>query len=361
MPNGSANYSKPNNDVVEFNLFGRGMGECAAIHVGNGEWVVIDSCLGHDGKRSAILDYFSDIDIQPKSVTHIFCSHFDRDHIMGMPSILEFAPDALVIVPTPLSERDFSNFVAAHGPLGPSKNNSALYDVYSTLISQNRSLEYAHARSKFSLKEGGDIFAIAPSSKEHELFLEWIGTQAERFKKGLSAATPPSNNSVSLVLVANAMGRKIICGGDCLMLAEPDRGWLSAVKHLDSAGSNALLYKIAHHGAKSGDYPELWIKHLAPEAIVCLSPYNGGGAPVPSDSDVATIVARQVPAYSSAKIKSIRGFSHNYTSGTQRLAERMSSGRVSSAIKTFGHLRVRWMSDSAVPEISTFGDASLVS
>ena len=35
----------PRTDELEVSLFGPGVGECVIVHLGAGEWMVVDSCL----------------------------------------------------------------------------------------------------------------------------------------------------------------------------------------------------------------------------------------------------------------------------------------------------------------------------
>ena len=50
MPNGITKHSKdypvdpPASDVFEVSIFGPGKGESIVVHIGNGRWIVVDSC-----------------------------------------------------------------------------------------------------------------------------------------------------------------------------------------------------------------------------------------------------------------------------------------------------------------------------
>jgi len=40
-----SNNKPPEADVVEVSIFGPGKGESVLIHLGNGKWIMIDSCI----------------------------------------------------------------------------------------------------------------------------------------------------------------------------------------------------------------------------------------------------------------------------------------------------------------------------
>ena len=51
----------PDDDCLEVSLFGPGYGECVVVHLGFGDWVVVDSCIEPDSRDPIALAYFSAI------------------------------------------------------------------------------------------------------------------------------------------------------------------------------------------------------------------------------------------------------------------------------------------------------------
>jgi hypothetical protein len=47
----------PNADELEISLFGPGYGESLALHLGNGQWMIVDSCVDSSSRRAAALGY----------------------------------------------------------------------------------------------------------------------------------------------------------------------------------------------------------------------------------------------------------------------------------------------------------------
>lgn len=74
----------PAADVFELCVFGRGVGECVAIHIGHGQWCLVDSTRNPDTDRPAALSYLEHLDVEPAShVVVVALTHFHRDHYTG--------------------------------------------------------------------------------------------------------------------------------------------------------------------------------------------------------------------------------------------------------------------------------------
>ena len=75
----------PNADQVEVTLLGPGYGECAVIHLGNGHWALIDSCLDSDTGRPAALSYLEGMGVDPATAVRlVLATHCHDDHVGGM-------------------------------------------------------------------------------------------------------------------------------------------------------------------------------------------------------------------------------------------------------------------------------------
>ena len=73
----------PRDDEFELTLLGPGYGESIVMHIGEGAWVLVDSCGRADAP--AALDYLETLGIDPaKAVKLIVASHWHDDHICGI-------------------------------------------------------------------------------------------------------------------------------------------------------------------------------------------------------------------------------------------------------------------------------------
>ena len=107
--------SIPKHDEFELSLFGPGIGECIVSHLGNGKWLVVDSCLHPESKQPIALNYLEQLCIDPKeSIETILISHWHSDHIRGAANLVNNCSRARVCYPAALLEKEFLSLVSAY-------------------------------------------------------------------------------------------------------------------------------------------------------------------------------------------------------------------------------------------------------
>src|SRR3954447_12601863 len=84
-----ATFDHPREDEVEVTVLGPGRGECVLVHLGAGDWMIVDSCQpgGHRARHPA-LEYLMDIGADLGKVTLIVASHWHDDHIRGLETLV---------------------------------------------------------------------------------------------------------------------------------------------------------------------------------------------------------------------------------------------------------------------------------
>jgi glyoxylase-like metal-dependent hydrolase (beta-lactamase superfamily II) len=74
----------PLRDEAEVSVFGPGFGECVVVHIGRGEWVVVDSCLDAESGRPVALEYLKQLGVDVATqVSLVIATHWHDDHIWG--------------------------------------------------------------------------------------------------------------------------------------------------------------------------------------------------------------------------------------------------------------------------------------
>src|SRR3954452_16374970 len=109
--------AQPDPEEIEVAVFGPGFGECSCVHLGDGKWMILDSCLDPGTGRPWALGYLSDLGVDVStSVALVVVTHFDDDHIRGITEVASAAAAAHLVCPAAVNRRDFVQFVMEQEP-----------------------------------------------------------------------------------------------------------------------------------------------------------------------------------------------------------------------------------------------------
>ena len=103
----------PEASEFELTLFGPGYGESVVLHVGDGVWVIVDSCIDDDGVARA-LPYLEGIGLDPAQVVVlVVATHWHDDHIRGLAKLVEACDQATFCCASALCQAEFLSAVDA--------------------------------------------------------------------------------------------------------------------------------------------------------------------------------------------------------------------------------------------------------
>src|ERR1700726_2268891 len=106
----------PGSDSFELSLFGCGVGESAALHLGHGEWIIVDSCRINKSDEPLPLIYPRECGIDPASaVKLIVLTHWHDDHVDGASSIVEACPNARIALSAAFVADEFAQLLGLYG------------------------------------------------------------------------------------------------------------------------------------------------------------------------------------------------------------------------------------------------------
>ncbi len=105
--NGPNYVQPPAESEIEISVFGPGFGESVVAHLGQKQWLVIDSCLNRDTGNPAALDYLNAIGVPHENVVLVVASHSDSDHIRGLAAILRHCTGASFVTSAAMSSEEF--------------------------------------------------------------------------------------------------------------------------------------------------------------------------------------------------------------------------------------------------------------
>lgn len=305
----------PNADQVEVTLLGPGYGECAVIHLGNGRWVLIDSCLDSDTGHPAALSYLEGMGVDPTTAVRlVLATHWHDDHIRGMGSLVSNCAGAKFCCSSALGSAEFLGMVRQYeagsviiGGSGVREIN----DVMGTLLDRNDDPVAASANKlvlRLEATETGHgkecrIWTLSPSDAQHRKFLFEIAALVPQVKETKRRCVAQSPNTLSVVTWVEIGDLAILLGGDLEETGDNATGWSVIVGSAERPGGRARIFKVPHHGSENAHSDGVWADMLVEQPFAILAPWNRGKTKRPSTDDVERIIKRTQKAYSTASLK----------------------------------------------------------
>ena len=294
----------------EVTLIGRGYGECIVMHCGNDEWVIIDSCRPNGQKdKSAAQIYLDEMGVAPDCVKHIIISHWHDDHIRGMYGLVDYYDKSAIWVSNIIYNEKVVEFVAGYGNSVPSIGAYGTRELWAILRYMTSAA--GKLRSKFISDNtevldriGGEVRlkALSPTFNDELAWMSRIFHLFDQFKKGfldLKLEHKPNHESVVMKLDLEKGGA--LLGSD--MEIHSNGGWLDVVRaHPGSRRSN--LYKVAHHGSKTGHLESVWTDLLTDDVISIITPFELGRVFLPTEDDVVRIKSKSRKAFITSRRES---------------------------------------------------------
>lgn len=288
--------SPPAPSEAEVTVIGPGYGEAVVVHLGNGEWLLVDSCVDTvgDGCRAVPLKYLRGLGVQVESaVKFIIISHWDDDHVRGIADIVEACPSALVCCSPALTKREFTNFVEARSIGASATDGANVRDVRRVLeLVASRGQTIRKAAPARLLLQRPHVRSWSPSDYEDSLFLEFVARMHPNAEQTMGKAIPGSPNLTSIVLSIDWDGASALLGGDMEAHSDNKRGWGAIVSEAARVGYNqGNLVKVPHHGSHTGHDDRMWAQLLTAKPISVIAPFGRGPIDkrAPKSSDVRRI------------------------------------------------------------------------
>lgn len=288
----------PESSQVEISLFGPGYGECVVLHVGNGSWVIVDSCTHPGFDLPTPLHYLQSLGVDVSTqVKCVIVSHWHDDHVSGMSRVVAECKNARISSSAVLLREEFLTVMEAYAQSNvPGKTGvDELRAVLDELESSKRHIRRAGAGTEIWYQTDGwnsdsfscQIKALGPSdamatasAKSIADFVCGLGPQCR--------APSLKENLTSIVLWVSVGTDGFILGGD--MQEKPHRGWTFIIEEFQDALRDGFAYKVAHHGSETSHHHKVWTNLLRSEPYAVVAPFIRGATRLPSKSDVDRIL-----------------------------------------------------------------------
>lgn len=282
----------PEDDEVEITLLGPGRGECCLLHVGRGDWLIVDSCVTQAGQPAA-LSYLESLGVPPSAVRWVVATHWHDDHIRGFSQLVEECSGARVIHSAALEKDEFMMLAALNSDslTEGSSGVKEMWKVWTHLKGSGRGTpELASSDSRvyqrpLDLTPHCEIWTLSPSSAA--VTEAMVGFSAFAADTGQPKRTipRPERNPSSVVMWVRIGEAIVLLGADLERSSEASRGWQAIVNSSGRPTERAHVVKIPHHGSRDAHDQSMWDELLVPNPLAGITPFKQGSANLPRESD----------------------------------------------------------------------------
>lgn len=385
MQNIQANYLNGTNhnqvdapayNEIEISLFGPGYGESILVHIGDNNWILVDSCINPINKKPAALQYLQQISVNPsEAIKLIVASHWHDDHIRGLSEIFQQCTSAEFVISDALCSKEFLTLVNAFGRRSIMESSETFgvkefYQIIEILKerkkteSKNNLLKYASSDKiiwKSSVLSPApmyncEVYSLSPSDESKTKSLRNIGNlipEAGQLKRRILAIPP---NDAAVVLWIKIGSINLLLGSDLEKTDNPNTGWSIIVDSKIRPQEKAVFFKIPHHGSQNADLESVWDEMLVSNPFAGLTPFVRGSVNLPKQTDVTRICSKTNNAYATALPKQKR---QRYKDNIVDKTIRETVKNIKAAIPSTGQIRLRNKDIDSLTtwEIDLLGDA----
>ena len=345
----------PGRDELELTLFGPGYGESIVLHVGDGAWVIVDSCIDENDKPRA-LGYLEGLGLDPAEVVVlIVATHWHDDHIRGMAQLVQACDGAAFCCASALCREEFLSIVGAleGRPFsGAGSGVREIHGVFARLAEAASKPTFALANRRIFSRNGCEIWSLSPDDAAFRRFLKSVGGLLPGVGQTKTRVSSLAPNEAAVALWIGIEDIAVVLGSD---LEKP--GWTGILESRERPAGVASAFKVPHHGSANADEQEVWKRMLEPASFAVLTPWRRGGRTLPGEDDVWRILSHTGNAYATARTGSL-----NFTSRHRGRAVDRTIGESGIRLRRLpmspGWLRLRRPLDSRTSwTVETFGSA----
>ena len=303
--------SAPPSDVIEVSLIGPGYGESIIVHLGDAEWIIIDSCVHKPDEgcaESAAVAYLREIGVDPvRQVSCVIATHWHDDHIGGLSKVMDICTSADFCCAMALREPEFAGFAAVYAEADPSpivRSTREIIEILEILKNRGKTPKFLvpdtlvrRTRRKVA------VYALSPSSERIKDFLARLVANMPKLGATRTRMGDMKPNAIAVALFIDLGADAILLGAD--VEEKPGGAWSTIIVASEAMhGRRSSVYKVAHHGSKTAECAAIWETLLVATPFAILTPFNRGPKPLPSEEDVDRILGRTPHAYSTARLTS---------------------------------------------------------
>jgi beta-lactamase superfamily II metal-dependent hydrolase len=305
LPTNSPHSLPPAPDEFELSVFGAGVGESIVAHLGDGDWLVVDSCLNPETGTPIALDYFNALQGHKRpAILAIVLTHWHDDHTSGAVKILESAPAADLVCSTAFKSDEFKRALEAIRISRISRSGlDELGGIFEALLARKQSPKLASANRLLRRTNYATVTSLSPADSTvwnafHNLAPLLVSAGRPRRR-----VPQHSQNDASIVLWLEFGSARVLLGGDLETGGGPDRGWRAILTDRERSSERGSIFKVAHHGSPDADLDGIWSDLLMPSPISIVTPFTAGRLPRPTEGDVNRLLSRTTDLHLAASAR----------------------------------------------------------
>lgn len=285
----------PKDNEIEITICGPGVGESIVVHLGDQNWIIVDSTLVSGEPWP--LWYLRRIGVDPSnSVRLVVATHWHSDHVAGIHRVLEVCESAQFIFSKALLAEEFKTLLARNRDNEIDKVKAPLAEIWRCFeIAAKRKKSWTSGRSPFRAVSANSliwsrteerspkVWALSPSAQDELASIaEFAGQFIELndFCSGLSFKNP---NHGSVVLRFDAGDESILLGADLINVQSLYRGWQAILCDSMVPQRKSALFKVPHHGSETSHNKRVWSDLLCEIRHAVITPYLPSDLPDADD------------------------------------------------------------------------------
>ena len=290
-------------------MFGPGVGECVVLHLGDGKWFVIDSCLCPQTKKPIALKYLNSLGVDVSTqVIGILITHWHSDHIAGASKLLKECNEAKLYQSSALSNKEAYKLAAMYKKdifANTDKEIREFNEIIEFLIkTKDRGrLNIVSATSTlftFKNKIETRMVALSPSSAAvTQAIANFVEVNNKSGADRLRNVVPASENLNAVAMHFSFGDFSAVLGSDLeeSKTGNDQTGWSAIFKNnliRDLSLSTASLFKVPHHGSKNGHHDDIWNDLLEDQPLSITTAYSSSSLPTAGDIDRLTNLSSEL-------------------------------------------------------------------
>lgn len=290
--------TNPADDELEVSIFGPGVGESVVVHLGAGQWMIVDSCVAPGARVPAALEYLSALGVDvAERVRVVAVTHWHDDHTAGVASVLGACSKAQLFCTAAIKNEDFFRQLVASQQLElRSETGSGLDEMGQlfNLLAERKTKGDGRIVTPQYASAHTIVFRAVATETSPECVVEALSPSSMSVTRSILTFEPrvgdpkrklpnPGPNELSVVLHVRLGAEVALLGADLETGTSNELGWRAVLGSARRPHLKAAIVKVPHHGSAGADLQGVWQDMVKTGAHAGVTSFSSSGLPKPAD------------------------------------------------------------------------------